>query len=84
MAKYIDYHAKLPPMPPEAVTMMQDVMRSGKADEFGVKAVNAFMSSSGQAWCLTEAPSADAVCKSHQAKGITLEVGDVHEVQSVV
>lgn len=82
MPKYLDYHAKLPPMPPEAVAQMKSMV--GKRDELGVTPLNVFMSGAGQAWCLTEAANADAVCKSHQAKGITLDTGDVYEVQTLV
>lgn len=81
MPNFIDYHAKLPPLPPEAVQQMKAGL--GKKDEFGVAALNIFMSSGGQSWCYTEAPNADAVCKSHQAKGLVQDLGNVHQVQSL-
>ncbi len=83
MPRFIDHHAKLPPMPPEAIQQMRLNIWGAKIDEFGVKAINAFMSTDGQGWCWTEGPNADAICKSHQAYGIPLDKGDVHEVQSV-
>ena len=84
MPKYIDYHAKAPQMSPELMKEAQKAMKSGKPDQFGVKAINGFMSKAGSSWCLTEAPNADAVCKSHESKGMKIGKGDVHEVQSMV
>lgn len=85
MPKYIDYHPKLPPLPPEAVQQMVQKVKAGKADQYGVKALNAYLNpKEGKAWCLTEAPNADAVCKSHEALGFKLEKNEVSEVQSLV
>ena len=72
----------MPPMPPELVQGMQEAISAGQADEFGVTPLNAIMGD-GQAWCLTDAPSADAVCQSHQAKGVPQDGGNVYEVQTV-
>ena len=83
MPKYLDHHA-MPQLPPEVVQQVQASMRGGTVDPLGVKGINAFMSTDGQAWCLTEAPNAEAVCKSHEAMGVVLTTGDVHEVQSMV
>ena len=83
MAKFLDYHKVAPQLPPEGVEMVKGAIKSGSADEFGVKPLNAFMGG-GQMWCLTEAPSADAVCKSHESHGIPLGVGEVTEIQSFV
>ncbi len=84
MPKFIDYHAKLPAMPPEAVKGMQANIKAGKADKFGVKPLNVYMGKNGEAFCMTEAASADDVCKSHEANGIKLSKGDVHEVTAAV
>ncbi len=84
MPKYLDHHARLPNLPPQVMQQMTQSVKAGKKDQFGVKPLNVFLSNAGQGWCLTEAPSADAVCKSHEAMGITLALGDVHEVQSLV
>ena len=78
MPKFLDYHAKAPELPPEMVHAAIADITAGKVDEFGVKPLNAFFSpGTGEAYCLTEAPSADAVCQSHEAKGMTLGLGDV-------
>lgn len=85
MPKFIDYHAKLPAMPPQAVQQMIADVKAGKADQFKVKGLNAYFTKDGKGYCLTDAPNVDAVCKSHQAKGIVLDKGDVHEIaQSLV
>jgi hypothetical protein len=82
MPKYIDFHAKMPAMPPEAQKAMKDKVAAGKPDQFGVKPINAFFTADGQGYCLTEAPNADAVCKSHETSGMPLGRGEVHEVVS--
>ena len=84
MSKFIDFHQKLPPMPAEAVEMMRANLKAGKADKFGVKAVNLYTGKGGEAFCMTEAPNAEAVIKSHQAQGITQTREHVVEVNSLV
>lgn len=84
MPKFLDYHAKMPKMPPEAMKAAQADIKVGKADKFGVKPINGFVSKDGAGWCLTEAPNADAVCRSHEAKGMKLGKGEVYEVSSLV
>ena len=84
MPKFIDYHEKAPQLPPEVMQQVTQAINSKQADEFGVVPINAFMGTNGESFCMTEAPSADAVCQSHAAKGMTLGKGDVHEVQSLV
>ena len=82
MPRFLDYHETMPPLPPEALEGMQEKIKAGKADEFGVVALNAIMGG-GHAWCVTEAPSAEAVCKSHEAMGIPQDGGNVTEVQVI-
>ena len=84
MPKFVDYHASLPKMPPEAIKDMTSRVKAGKADQFGVKPLNVFMGKDGRAYCLTEAPNAEAVVKSHQANGVPLDRHDVVEVTSLV
>jgi hypothetical protein len=69
MPKFMDYHAKMPQMPPAAVKQMQDMLKAKKKDQFGVTPLTVYMGNGGQCYCLTEAPNADAVRKSHQANG---------------
>ena len=82
MPKYLDYHETMPQLPPEAMQAVQEAIAAGQADEFGVTPLNAIMGD-GQAWCLTEAPNPDSVCKSHEAKGIPQTGSNVYEVQTV-
>ena len=80
MPQYIDYHETMPPMPPEVAQAAQEKIKAGQVDEFGVKTISAVMGG-GHAWCLSEAPSPDAVCQAHQAMGIPQDNGNVTEVQ---
>ena len=80
MTKYIDFHQKLPQMPPEMLKQVQTDIKAGKSDKFGVKGLGFIATKDGMGYCTTEAPNADAVCKSHEAKGIKLGKGDVHEM----
>ncbi len=82
MPRFIDFHAKMPSLPPEAMKEIRSNL--GKTDANGVKAVNAFFTKDGQAYCISEAPNADAVCKTHEAKGLALGKGDVHEISSTL
>ena len=82
MAKFVDHHATTP-MPPEMAQAVVEKLKSGQADQFDVTGVNAFVGAT-DTWCLSEAISADAVHKSHEAMGINLGAGDVQEVQALV
>lgn len=83
MPTFIDYHAKLPDLPPEAVQEMRERIGSGATDEFGSKAVNVYLGTGGQAYCISEAPDAASVRKSHESKGVPLSESDIVEVNSV-
>jgi hypothetical protein len=67
-------------MPPEVVARIIERLRSGERDEFGEKGLNVFIGAE-QTYCHTEAPSVEAVRKSHEALGIVLGPQDVVEVQ---
>lgn len=84
MPKYLDHHAKMPELPPGAMQQMQEDIKARKAGQFGVTPMNVFMGTTGEAWCLTEAPNAEAVIKGHGAMGVTLAPADVVEVNSLV
>ena len=84
MPKYIDVHENMPPMPPEMAEQVRLGAQSGMANEYGVKVLNAYLSSGGQAYCVTEAPSVEAVLKAHEAIGTPQEAGKVVEVQSLL
>ncbi|MBI3455682.1 MAG: DUF4242 domain-containing protein [Candidatus Rokubacteria bacterium] len=80
----LDDHPSMPPLPAEVAQEMTIRIKAGKADEFGVRPLNVLVTTSGQGYCLTEAPDADAVVKAHQAKGFPLSHRDVAEVTSLV
>ena len=60
-----------------------EAIASGQADPFGVKPVNMYAAADGQAYCVTEAPDAEAIRKSHQAAGVPAPES-ITEVQSFV
>jgi hypothetical protein len=84
MPKFMDYHATMPQLPPEAAQAMAARLKAGQADQFGVKGLNVFIGIGGQGYCLTEAPSAEAVVKSHEALGFPMSQSNVVEVVSMV
>lgn len=82
MPRYIDSH-KAVSMPPEQVQKLVADIKAGRSDQFGAKPINMFTSKS-ETWCLAEAPSAEAVRKSHEALGLKLGPGDIVEVTTLV
>ncbi len=78
MPLYIDFHAKMPSVPLEALNEMRKQI--GKVGPQGVTSVAAYFTKDGQAYCLSEAPDPDAVCRAHETKGLTITKGDVHEI----
>jgi hypothetical protein len=84
MPKFIDHHAMSPNLPPELQEGIAARLRAGEPDEFGVTGLNVFLGSDGTAFCLSEAPDADAVVKAHEAVGFPLSRKEVVEVEAVV
>lgn len=83
MAKFIDYHSNLPPMPEEVQAQLRDNLRNSKSDEYGVTGIDVLIGNN-ESFCITDAPSAQAVVDSHKNVGFPLEMDDVHQVQSVL
>jgi hypothetical protein len=83
MPKFIDHH-EMRDVAPEMAEGLAERIKAGQLDEHGVKGLNVFLGKDGTAYCLSEAPSADAVVKAHEAVGFHLDRSDVVEVQSVV
>ncbi len=83
MPTFIDHH-EMSDVAPEMAAAIGERIKAGEADEHGVKGLNVFLGKDGTAFCLSEAPDADAVVKAHQAYGFSLASADVVEVQSVV
>ena len=82
MPRYLDHHPTIPDMPPELVACITQRLTSGQPDQFGEVGLHVFVGVQ-RTWCHTEAPSPDAVCRSHQALGIDLDPRDVAEVQAL-
>jgi hypothetical protein len=80
---FIDHH-EMSDVAPEMAAAIGERIKAGEADDHGVKGLNVFLGKDGTAFCLSEAPDADAVVKAHQAYGFSLDSADVVEVQSVV
>ena len=80
MPKFMDYHDKAPNLPPEVIEQLKAQIEAGQADEHGVKPLNAFFGTDGQGHCLTEAPSVEAVIKSHEGVGATQTADNIIEV----
>lgn len=83
MPKFIDHHA-MADVAPELAEGIADRIKAGESDEYGVRGLNVFLGKDGTAYCLSEAPDADAVVKAHGAFGFAISRDDVVEVESVV
>jgi hypothetical protein len=83
MPKFIDHH-EMHDVAPEMAAGIAERIKAGEADEHGVKGLNVFLGKDGTAFCLSEAPNADAVLEAHAAYGFSLDRKDVVEVESVV
>jgi len=83
MPKFIDHH-EMRDVAPEMAAGIAERIKAGEADEHGVKGLNVFLGKDGTAFCLSEAPNADAVLEAHAAYGFSLDRNDVVEVESVV
>ena len=80
MPRFIDRHPTNHNLPPEMLAQIKQRLSSGHVDEFGEKGIHVFIGQH-ETFCYTEAPSAEAVRKSHAAMGIDLRPEDVVEVQ---
>jgi hypothetical protein len=81
MPTFLDHHA-MPEPSPEMKEAMAERIRTGRADENGARAVNVYMAD-GEAYCLSEAPNAEAVVKAHEAAGVAIRREDVVEVTPI-
>jgi len=83
MPKFMDHH-RMPQLPPEAMQQMKAMAEAGQADPNGVTPLNLFVGADGTAFCYCEAPSAEAVIKTHAAEGVTLDPSQITEVNSML
>ena len=82
MPTFLDHHT-MPEPSPEMREGMASRLRAGAADEHGVTGLNVYLGE-GEAYCLTEAPDADAVVRSHESMGVPIRREDVVEVSPVI
>ncbi|MBI4220032.1 MAG: hypothetical protein HY682_07820 [Chloroflexi bacterium] len=82
MPRFIDHHTKMGTLPKEAVDMIRANVKAGKADQFGVKPIDVLLGD-GESYCITDAPNADAVLRSHKALGFELGTSNVKQVRSL-
>ena len=82
MPTFLDHHA-MPEPSPEMREGMASRLRAGAADEHGVRGLNVYLAD-GEAYCLTEAPDAETVVRSHEAMGFPIRREDVVEVSPVI
>jgi len=82
MPTFLDHHG-MPDPSPEMKEAMAGRIRGGEADENGAKALNVYVAD-GEAYCLSDAPSAEAVVKAHAAAGVAIRREDVVEVTPIV
>jgi hypothetical protein len=83
MPRFIDHH-EMSGVTPEMSEGIAQRIKAGEADEHGVTGLNVFLGKDGTAYCLSDAPDADAVIKAHESFGFSLSRADVVEVESVV
>lgn len=81
MPQFMDFHSDLK-LPPEAIDQMRADTMSKKYDQFGVRQMELYHNPAGHAYCLLEAPDAEAVRKHHEALGVPC--GDVDQVDSLL
>ena len=87
MPVFFDHHTRMPPMSPETMEQarkmldqMREDIRAKTKDKFGVTPINVYTGINGDSWCLNEAPTADAIIKSHEARGVKLTIKDITQI----
>lgn len=83
MPKFIDHHP-MSELAPEARAGIAEKIKAGEPDAHGVRGLNVFIGKDGESFCLSEAPSAEAVKKAHEALGFSISERDIVEVESVL
>jgi len=82
MPRFLDRHPTNPNVPADVIQGIRQKLLAKRPDEFGVVALNMIVSKD-TTYCLADAPSADAVHKTHEKMGLKLGRGDVTEVQTL-
>jgi hypothetical protein len=82
MPKFLDHHA-MGPVSPELQESMASRIKAGERDEHGVQGLSVMLTKDGEAYCVSDAPDADAVVQAHGAMGVDVRREDVVEIQTV-
>jgi hypothetical protein len=82
MPKFLDHH-HMGPVSPEMQEAMAGRITAGEPDAHGVQGLSVMLTKDGDAYCVSDAPDADAVVQAHGAMGIDLRREDVVEIQTV-
>ncbi|MBI2916929.1 MAG: DUF4242 domain-containing protein [Chloroflexi bacterium] len=81
MPKFVDFHADLK-LPPDVQREFSESAKYGRRDRFDVRIVQVYYTRNGQTYCVTEAPNAEAVRRSHAMIGVG--TGDIYQVDTLV
>jgi hypothetical protein len=82
MPSFLDHHT-MPDLPQSAVDGLKGRIERGETDEFGWTIKSIYVGRKGTAYCVSEAPNAEAVVKAHAAMGVPITPSDVEEVSSL-
>ncbi|MEX2228378.1 MAG: nickel-binding protein [Dehalococcoidia bacterium] len=83
MPRFIDRHEQFPKPDAAGLAAMRAQVEA-PTDAFGVKGVNILFGSDGGAYCLMDAPNADAVVQAHARNGVPLTRAQVTEITTLV
>ncbi|MDQ4102938.1 MAG: hypothetical protein M3186_04240 [Actinomycetota bacterium] len=84
MAQFLDHHPTAhATLTEESVEQLRNHIRAETPDDFGVKLLSVYVAVNGEGYCVSEAPNAEAVVKSHELMGYLIETTDVIEVASL-
>jgi hypothetical protein len=84
VAQFLDHHPTAhATLTEESVEQLRNHIRAETPDDFGVKLLSVYVAMNGEGYCVSEAPNAEAVVKSHELMGYLIETTDVIEVASL-
>lgn len=81
MPKFVDFHPELK-LPPDVQREFSESAKYGRRDRFDVRILQVYYTKEGRTYCVTEAPSAEAVRRSHAMIGVG--TGDINQVETLV
>lgn len=84
MTQFLDRHPTAhATLTEEAVEQLRNHIRADTPDDFGVKWLSVYVAVNGEGYCISEAPNAQAVVRSHELMGYLIDTIDVIEVTSL-